>query len=114
MSDISDSCALVEVSALPSVFGSERAIVQLLRHLIENAIKFSLPMSIPQVRIFHTEVEGVMVFKVADNGIGVEETDHNSLRHVPAPSWARPLYWPRCRAGNLQADRAPSRGQDLV
>ena len=77
MSDISDSCALVEVSALPSVFGSERAIVQLLRHLIENAIKFSLPMSIPQVRIFHTEVEGVMVFKVADNGIGVEETDHN-------------------------------------
>jgi signal transduction histidine kinase len=77
MSDISDSCALVEVSALPSVFGSERAIVQLLRHLIENAIKFRLPMSIPHVRIFHTEVEGVMVFKVADNGIGVEETDHN-------------------------------------
>ena len=77
MSDISDSCALVEVSALPSVFGSERAIVQLLRHLIENAIKYRLPLAIPEVRVYHTEDEGPIVFSVADNGIGVEETAHN-------------------------------------
>lgn len=73
------SSALVEVSHLPYVDGNQRAIRELFRHLIENALKFQIPGSIPEVRIWASasEDKGYFQFSVADNGIGIEKTSHN-------------------------------------
>lgn len=62
---------------LGPVFGDQRAVITLWRHLIDNAVKFVPPGAIPEVRISAATGDGGRVFSVADNGIGVEATGHD-------------------------------------
>lgn len=57
---------------LPVVIGDERQIMQLLQHLIGNAIKFAKPDVPPRVRITVLQEGDKWVFGVHDNGIGIE------------------------------------------
>lgn len=71
---IRDSGAEVAVdeASLPEVLGSRVQLLELMRNLIANAIRFRRPGEPPRIRIAATEMHGERVFSVADNGIGIE------------------------------------------
>jgi len=58
---------------LPIITGHRSLIRQLFQNLIINAIKFAKPGVPPIVRIEHTRNEDNSIFKIVDNGIGIEE-----------------------------------------
>ncbi|MBI5162583.1 MAG: HAMP domain-containing protein [Magnetospirillum sp.] len=63
----------VDTPSLPTVYGDHIQIKELLRHLLANAIRFHRPGIAPVVRIGAAPVDGQPVFRVADNGIGIED-----------------------------------------
>jgi light-regulated signal transduction histidine kinase (bacteriophytochrome) len=71
---IRDSGAEIEVdeSSLPAVLGARVQLLELMRNLIANAIRFRRPGEKLRIRIGTTEIHGEPVFAVADNGIGIE------------------------------------------
>ena len=68
---IRDSQAIVTHGALPRVVGVESQVVQIFQNLIGNAIKYRGDQ-IPQVHVSAASLCGEWVFKVTDNGIGIE------------------------------------------
>ena len=63
--------AAVRFGALPSVMGEETQLAQLLRNLIDNAIKYVVPGVPPRIQI-EASMQGAEVqVSVADNGIGI-------------------------------------------
>ncbi len=68
---IDESGVLVERDPLPVVPGDEGQLVQLFQNLIGNAIKFRGQEG-PRVRISATEEDAWWVFRVEDNGIGMD------------------------------------------
>jgi light-regulated signal transduction histidine kinase (bacteriophytochrome) len=61
----------IEVDPLPTVFGDQTQLVQLLQNLLDNAIKFRREQS-PLVRMTALRSGGCWQFAVQDNGIGIE------------------------------------------
>jgi PAS domain S-box-containing protein len=57
---------------LPDIFASEVQITQLLQNLIANAIKFHKPMESPQVHVDAISEGDYWLFRVSDQGIGME------------------------------------------
>ncbi|MET0155145.1 MAG: ATP-binding protein [Rickettsiales bacterium] len=68
---INDKKALVSSDPLPNVCANRSFIVRLWRNLIVNAVRYN--DRVPEVRISAEEQEGIWVFRVEDNGVGVEE-----------------------------------------
>ena len=58
--------------ALPRVRADELHMVQLFQNLVGNAIKFNRPGVAPQVRIEAEPHDSEWIFRVRDNGIGIE------------------------------------------
>ncbi len=71
---IRDSGAKVEIdeSSLPTVQGARVQLMELVRNLVANAIRFRRPGETPRIRIAMTAASGEKVFSVSDNGIGIE------------------------------------------
>lgn len=63
--------AEVRFGALPSVMGEETQLTQLLRNLIDNAIKYVVPGVQPCIQIEASMQEAEVQVTVADNGIGI-------------------------------------------
>jgi light-regulated signal transduction histidine kinase (bacteriophytochrome) len=61
----------IEVGLMPTVFGDQTQLIQLLQNLIGNAIKFHRDS--PRVRITASRVANGWEFAVEDNGIGIEK-----------------------------------------
>ncbi len=72
-SAIRDSQARIEVSQLPDVYADETQVTQLFQNLIANAIKFRRNNVQPLIRVFSTHENGVDIFHVEDNGIGIQQ-----------------------------------------
>ena len=67
----------VTVEPLPKVHGDHRQMVQLWQNLLGNSIKFHNPLRPLAIRIQAREDGGVWEFSVTDNGIGIEDSEHD-------------------------------------
>jgi signal transduction histidine kinase len=67
---VEESGAVITCRSLPSVNADRAQMVQLFQNLIGNAIKFRGPQA-PVIQISAEGNEGISVFAVADNGIGI-------------------------------------------
>ncbi len=56
---------------LPQVLGNKVRLTRLLQNLVENAIKYHKPDTLPEVHVSATQDAGYWVFSVKDNGIGI-------------------------------------------
>jgi PAS domain S-box-containing protein len=68
---IEESGASVTADPLPTVLGDETQLVQLFQNLIGNSIKFRAGRGI-RVHVGAERQDGQWLFRVADNGIGIE------------------------------------------
>lgn len=74
-----DSVRLVfdEPEGIPTVFGDEGKVSQILRNFISNALKFTEK---GEIRVSaETRAEGTIVFCVADTGIGISDEDKTRI-----------------------------------
>lgn len=71
---IESNNAKITHDKLPKIIADEGQMVQLFQNLIENAIKFKKPDEPPEIHISASEDEqnNEYIFKVTDNGIGLE------------------------------------------
>jgi two-component system, sensor histidine kinase and response regulator len=60
---------------LPTVMGNETQLVQLFQNLISNALKFPRPHVTLEIEISAESNAGTWLFRVQDNGIGIEPQD---------------------------------------
>lgn len=76
---IEETKAEITYDNLPSVFGVRSQLYQLFQNLIENAIKFRKPHSIPVINIRHEDLKGFWKFYITDNGIGIDPKHFNRI-----------------------------------
>ncbi|MCB0568842.1 MAG: PAS domain-containing protein [Phaeodactylibacter sp.] len=77
---IVDNQASIEArTALPMIHGNRTKISQLFQNLISNAIKFRNPGVPPLVQISVEDKHEEWLFKISDNGIGIDMEFHNQI-----------------------------------
>ncbi len=64
---------------LPTIAGEQDRLALLFRNLISNAVKYRHPERPPQVHISAQHQGAAWIFSVADNGIGIEPKDFESI-----------------------------------
>ena len=69
---VADSGATVDVGELPEVWGDEGQLRQLFQNLIGNGIKFRRPEEPPRVEVSAERQGRECLFRVSDNGIGID------------------------------------------
>jgi len=70
----------VQVEAgLPNVYGDRARLVEVVQNLVDNAAKFMGDQSNPLIEIGAKITDGIPVFFVGDNGIGVEQDQHERV-----------------------------------
>jgi PAS domain S-box-containing protein len=69
---LDEAGASVTHGPLPTLPGDEAQLAQLLRNLLDNAVKFRRPGVPPRVRVAATREGDEWVFRVSDNGLGIE------------------------------------------
>lgn len=74
--------AEVIVEEMPAVLIDQPRLVDLLEHLIGNALKFHDPAKPPRVTILAERDGGVVRIRVVDNGIGIAETYRERVFHI--------------------------------
>ena len=72
---VRESQATVHADDLPLVCADFTQMTQLLQNLIANALKFRRDNVPPRVMVSATRQEGMWLFRVSDNGIGIEPRD---------------------------------------
>ena len=71
---------VVEIaSGMPVVFGDHPRLLEMMRNLIDNAIKYLGPEPYPRVEIGHRLKGNEIVCYVCDNGIGIEPAQHANV-----------------------------------
>jgi light-regulated signal transduction histidine kinase (bacteriophytochrome) len=69
---INENNAVVTYGSLPAIYANEPQMVQLFQNLINNGIKYC-DKEIPRINISSISKDNDYVFKVRDNGIGIDE-----------------------------------------
>ena len=69
---IRENQAVITSDPLPSILVDKTQMIQLFQNLLSNAIKFRKTNETPEIHISIKEKPGHWIFKVKDNGIGVE------------------------------------------
>ncbi|SNB44749.1 ATP-binding protein [Geobacter sp. DSM 9736] len=69
---VKEAEAVVTTDTLPTVWGDEIQILQLLQNLIGNALKYRRADAPPRIHLSCSREEADWVFSVSDNGIGIE------------------------------------------
>jgi len=64
--------------AFPRLFADERAVRQVFTNLVSNAVKFTPPGGLV-VLFAQLDAQGLPVFGVDDNGVGIAEADHDQV-----------------------------------
>lgn len=70
---ITENNARIIFNGLPTIKGDETKLRQLFQNLISNAIKFRRKDREPVISVTADEQEGLYLFSVKDNGIGIDE-----------------------------------------
>ena len=71
--------AITVQPGMPQVLGDRPRLAEVLQNLIENALKCMGDQSHPRIAIGMRGNEGVRVFFVSDNGVGIEKRYHNTV-----------------------------------
>lgn len=71
--------AIVTIGELPSLYCDELQIRQLFQNLLSNAIKFRNAKNAPLVEVSAEEKDGEWLFKIKDNGIGLDMKYKNKI-----------------------------------
>ena len=83
LSDLADLIlarrAMITVQKLPSISGLSKELRLLFQNLINNAIKFQKKEVRPEIVISAESNEKEWIFKIADNGIGIEEKNTEKI-----------------------------------
>ncbi|WP_136525225.1 ATP-binding protein [Geomonas ferrireducens] len=64
---------------LPTVWGDQRRICEVLQNLLENAIKYAGEQPHPCIEVGKRDGDGSTVFTVRDNGMGVAQQYHETI-----------------------------------
>jgi light-regulated signal transduction histidine kinase (bacteriophytochrome) len=75
---VQENAATIQVSELPMVYADRMQLIQLFQNLIGNAIKFRSDAP-PKVVVDAEHDENGLVFRVSDNGIGIDERFHDRV-----------------------------------
>jgi|GEM_PF-4157899 len=75
---VRESCATIEITALPQVRADPVQITQVFQNLIQNSIKFHSESPI-EISIRCEDQEDHWLFKVIDNGIGIPENQRETV-----------------------------------
>ena len=62
-----------------SLYGDRLRLVEVFQNLIDNAVKFSSSVSAPRIELTAEQVEGEVVLRVRDNGIGIDSRHRHKL-----------------------------------
>jgi signal transduction histidine kinase len=76
---ISDTQASIECGELPMVRMREADLAEVFRRLLDNAIKFRRPGSVPRIDVRATRSDADCVLSVGDAGIGIDPGDHGHV-----------------------------------
>lgn len=77
MFEIRESSAVITVNPLPTVYANSTRLIQLFQNLIVNAIKYC--NTTPQINISAERKEGEWLFRISDNGIGIDQKQFNRI-----------------------------------
>lgn len=77
--DLEEADVTVTTDGLPTVPGDEIQLRQLLQNLIENAVKYRATHRRPEIRLSAARTNEGWVITVADNGVGVNEEQHDRI-----------------------------------
>ena len=80
--DIQLADAHVEIAQLPRVYVQPQQFLQMLQNLISNAVKYRHPARRVHVNVSAEEQGEHWVFRVADNGIGIEGEYHERVFEI--------------------------------
>lgn len=70
---IDETKASIIYNDLPSLYANQHQIGRVFQNLISNAMKYSKPEIKPAINITGQEDGGKIIFKIEDNGLGIEE-----------------------------------------
>jgi light-regulated signal transduction histidine kinase (bacteriophytochrome) len=87
--DIDTAGARIEKSWLPAVHVEPQALTQLFQNLLSNAVKYRQPGVPPRIAVRANWADGMWLFSVRDNGIGIE------------PEWYERVFQPMQRRHGL-------------
>lgn len=76
---IKEKDATIIYKNLPVILGTKTGMIQLFQNLISNAIKFRKEGVPPVIEISCKKKKDRFIFKVKDNGIGIDEQFHNKV-----------------------------------
>jgi two-component system, chemotaxis family, sensor kinase Cph1 len=89
-SKITESGARVTVGTIPEVYGNLSYLSHLFLNLISNSIKFSDRP--PVINIWGEAHDGMVSIYIEDNGIGIQEEDHQKIFHAFQKMHAKSEY----------------------
>ncbi|REG96214.1 MASE1 domain-containing protein [Flavobacterium aquicola] len=76
---IEKSEAKIHISKLPSIDGYSVELIELFKHLINNSIEFRKKDVPLEINISAEDADNNWLFKIEDNGIGIEEHNHEKI-----------------------------------
>ena len=71
--------SIVLTSEPVSLYGDRLRLVEVFQNLIDNAVKFASTVPAPRIEIIAERVEGEIVIRVRDNGIGIDPRHQHKL-----------------------------------
>jgi signal transduction histidine kinase/CheY-like chemotaxis protein len=77
--EIEEAGIEVSVSDLPEAIGDKELILKLIKHLINNALKFRNTGRKAVIDIGHDKSDGQFIFCIRDNGIGISKKHHEEI-----------------------------------
>lgn len=77
--DIVDADAALTSDDLPIVHGDRVQLRQVLQNLVQNSLKYRHADVAPRIEITASEEPDAWIVAVADNGIGIDETQHDRI-----------------------------------
>ncbi|WP_164126454.1 GAF domain-containing sensor histidine kinase [Sphingobacterium luzhongxinii] len=73
-------CTL-EIAELIPVYGEKATLIQIFFHIIDNSVKFS-KVKDPHITISSYQQEGVIIYQVTDNGMGIPSGELNMIKNA--------------------------------
>jgi signal transduction histidine kinase len=78
--EITESGAVITADSLPTVAGDITQLIQLFQNLVGNAIKYS--SNKPRIHIYAEQKNGEWLFRVSDNGIGIDPSHFERIFEI--------------------------------
>jgi len=88
--EITESKTVITVDPLPTVSADGTQLIQLFQNLVGNAIEYC--SNTPRIHISAERKDGEWLFRVSDNGIGIDPLQFDRICEISQPRLARDHY----------------------